>query len=159
MIDLTLSDDESTPTRLTTPHFRVTKDNQMRKSDKIEGDLLSSQTVVAEKKRGTSPVSTTSQSASMQALQGRGEDGEFNDSMNESLKIALRQQVFPHVNQRLGHYRVSIDVATRRQLGKKVSSLSPRVRKDNNGWSDVTNHKLGSLGNLWRGLHEQPDGK
>ena len=44
-------------------------------------------------------------------------------AINESLKIALRQQVFPHINQRLSHYRRAIDSRTRKQLGKKVGPL------------------------------------
>jgi hypothetical protein len=47
--------------------------------------------------------------------------------INESLKVALRQQVFPHINQRLSHYRRAIDSVTRKQLGKKVSPPISRL--------------------------------
>lgn len=55
----------------------------------------------------------------------RGGDGKHKDIIHESLKVALRQQVFPHINQYLSHYRLSIDNAMRRQLGKQVGCSSP----------------------------------
>jgi hypothetical protein len=74
------------------------------------------------------PSPASSKSLSAQAIQAtqNGRDGHelSKDTLNESLKIALRQQVFPHVNQRLSHYRLSIDSSTRRQLGKKVRPIS-----------------------------------
>ncbi len=98
-------------------------------SDKIEQEPPGPKTDPAENTSGTGPLLVSSISISAQALQdpqhGRGGNEISKDAMNESLKIALRQQVFPHVNQRLGHYRLSIDNATRRQLGQKVGYFPP----------------------------------
>lgn len=103
--------------------------NYSRKhSDKIEQTPQGLQIDVAEKTSKTVLPQASSQSNAAQAFQVPQQDQGRNeiskDAINESLKIALRQQVFPHVNQRLGHYRLSIDNATRRQLGKMVGFFS-----------------------------------
>jgi hypothetical protein len=99
--------------------------NQRRKhSDKIEQIPQCPQIDVAEKALKTVSLQASSQSNAAQAFrvpqQGQSGNEISKDALNESLKIVLRQQVFPHVNQRLAHYRLLIDHATRRQLGKKV---------------------------------------
>lgn len=72
----------------------------------------------------TPTIAPSSQSGSAQEHQQSCPTAKGNTvnevAINESLKVALRQQVFPHINQRLSHYRRAIDSATRKQLGKKV---------------------------------------
>jgi hypothetical protein len=142
----------------------ITYHNQEREhGDDLEQIPRRPQIGVAEKTPGTGPLLVGSQSTSAKApqapQQGRGGNEISKDAMNECLKIALRQQVFPHVNQRLGHYRLSIDNATRKQLSKKVDLFSSICPLGHLYWSGVADYELGCVGYLWRGLHEQPDAK
>ena len=100
-------------------------------SDKIEQIPQDPQIDITEKTTKIVSLQASSQSNAAQAFQvpqlGQGGNGISKDAMNESLKIALHQQGFPHVNQRLAHYRLSIDNATRGQLGNKVKLLPPQL--------------------------------
>jgi hypothetical protein len=114
--------------------------NQRSKhSDKIEQITQDPQINVIEKTSKTVSSKTSSQSNAAQAFRVPQQDQDGNgiseDAMNERLKIALRQQVFPHVNQRLAHYRLSIDNAIRRQLGKKVNFFLPNCQLRHQYWS------------------------
>jgi hypothetical protein len=138
-------------------------EDRSKYGDKIEQIPQDPQSDVTEKTSKTVSRQTSPQSNAAQAFQvsqqGQGRNGISKDAMNEILKIALRQQVFPHVNQRLAHYRLSIDNATRRQLGKKVSFFLLSCLLGHLCWSSVTEYELGSVGNLRRGVHEQPHAK
>lgn len=99
--------------------------NQGReRGDDLEQITRRPQIDAAEKTLRTGSLPPNSKSSSAQAIQtpqtGRSGNELSKGTMNEGLKIALRRQVFPYVNQRLSHYRLSIDTSTRRQLGKKV---------------------------------------
>jgi hypothetical protein len=100
--------------------------------NEIEELPRSPQTDIAEKTSKTNPSQASSQSNSVQVIQApqqsQGGNKRSKDAMKASLKVALRQQVFPHVNQLLGHYRLSIDNATRKQLSKNVGSFPPSRR-------------------------------
>jgi hypothetical protein len=138
-------------------------DDRYERSEKIEQTPQDPHIDVTEKSPTAVPLQASSQSNAAQAFQipqqGQGGNGVSKGAMNESLKVALRQQVFPHVNQCLAHYRLSIDNATRRQLGKKVSFFLLSFLLGYVCWSSVTEYELGSMGNMWRGLHEQPHAK
>jgi len=138
-------------------------EDRSKYGDKIEQIPQDPQSDVTEKTSETVSRQTSSQSNTVQAFQvsqqGQGGNGIPKDAMNESLKIVLRQQVFPHVNQRLAHYRLSIDNATRRQLGKMVGFFLLSCPFGYLCWSSVTEYELGSVGNLRRGVHEQPHTK
>jgi hypothetical protein len=103
-------------------------------SDRIEQIPQDPQIDVTEKTSKTISLQASSQSNVAKAFQvpqqGQGGNEISKDALNESLKVALRQQVFPHVNQRLAHYRLSIDNATRKQLGKKVGFFLRRCAFD-----------------------------
>jgi hypothetical protein len=97
------------------PQIERTSNHHLTISTQPAGVVSTSNDTVANKKTLKRPSITITRP---------GIDKAREDAISESLKTALREQIFPHINQRLEFYRRSIDGPTRRQLAKRVSFRS-----------------------------------